>query len=95
MTQGAVRVTMTDGEEFEVEPGEMVLTAAHRQGVNIPYSCQSGTCRSCLSRVISGSIEHDPEYADDLLIREDEIDDGYRLLCSSFAHRDSVIEFVG
>ncbi len=58
----------------------------------IPYSCRSGTCRTCISRVISGSIEHDPDYADDLLIDEDEIAEGYRLLCSALAYADSVVE---
>ncbi len=45
-----------------------------------------------MSKVISGSVEHDPEYVDDLLIDEDEVAAGYRLLCSSFAHDDSTIE---
>ncbi|MEA2515307.1 MAG: ferredoxin [Thermomicrobiales bacterium] len=95
MTGAAVRVTLTDGESFEVEPGETVLGAALRAGVVIPYSCQSGTCRTCFSRVVSGRIEHDPDYADDLLIDEDEVAAGYRLLCSSLAHTDSVIEIGG
>jgi ferredoxin len=95
MTSGNVRITLTDGDEFEVEPGETVLEAAQRSGVIIPYSCQSGTCRTCISRVISGSVEHDPEYVDDLLIDEDEVAAGYRLLCSSLAHADSTIEIGG
>ena len=69
--------------------------AALRSGVIIPYSCQSGTCRTCRSRVISGSVEHDPEYVDDLLIDEDEVAAGYRLLCSSLAYADSTIEIGG
>ena len=95
MTRPSVRVTLTDGECFEVAAGETVLAAALRAGVMIPYSCQSGTCRTCYSRVVEGSIEHDPEYADDLLIDEDEVAAGYRLLCSSFAHTDSVVEIGG
>ena len=89
---GAVVVTLTDGFQFEVEPGEAVLDAAIRAGAPIPYSCRGGTCRTCISRVISGCVEHDPDYADDLLIDEDEVADGYRLLCSALAHSDSVLE---
>ena len=85
-------VTLTDGQAFEVAPGETVLEAATRSGVDIPFSCRSGTCRTCLSRVISGSIQHDPDYVDDLLIDEEEIAAGYRLLCSSFAYKDSLVE---
>jgi ferredoxin len=90
--QTTFRVTTTDGDAFEVEEGEIVLDAALRQGVDIPYSCRSGECRTCLSRVLSGRVEHEPEYADDLMLGQDEIDEGYRLLCSSLAHDDSEID---
>jgi ferredoxin len=90
--QTAVRIRTADGQSFEVEPGEIVLDAAMRQGVDIPYSCRSGTCRTCLSKVISGRIEHEEEWADDLMISPAEVADGFRLLCFSMAHEDSDIE---
>jgi len=76
---------------FDVVPGETVLAAALRAEIDIPYSCRSGTCRTCISRVVSGHIEHDPDYADELFIDDDEVAAGYRLLCSSLAYADSVI----
>ena len=88
----AVFVTLTDGFRFEVAPGEVVLDAAIRAGAPVFYSCRGGTCRTCISRVISGCVEHDPDYADDLLIDADEIADGYRLLCSALVYADSVVE---
>jgi ferredoxin len=92
MVATAVVVTLTDGYCFEVAPDDVVLDAALRAGVPIPYSCRSGTCRTCISRVLSGCIEHDPDYADDLLIDADEVAAGYRLLCSALAYADSVLE---
>ncbi len=77
---------------FDVAPGETVLAAALRAGVDVPYSCRGGTCRTCMSRVVAGHIEHDPDYADELLIDDDEVEAGYRLLCSSLALADSVID---
>jgi ferredoxin len=85
-------VMLGDGRYFEVAKGETVLQAALDAGIDIPYSCRSGTCRTCISRVISGSIEHDPDYVDDLLIEAHEVAAGYRLLCSSFAYCDSLVE---
>lgn len=76
------------GDEFEVEPEEMILDAAERANAFIPYSCRSGTCRSCMTRVVSGIVEHDPAYADDLAIDPHEMALGYRLLCSSYARSD-------
>ncbi len=92
MVQTAVMVRTADGQSFEVEPGEIVLDAAMRQGVAIPFSCRSGTCRTCLSKVLSGRIEHEEEYADDLMIGPGEVAEGFRLVCSSLAFEDSEIE---
>jgi len=77
---------------FEVRPGETILDAAIRADIDIPYSCRSGTCRTCLSKVEQGEIRHDQEYIDELLIEEEEDAAGYRLLCSSFAYSDSVVD---
>lgn len=83
------RVRLTQcGEEFEVEPDEMILDAAERANVFIPYSCRSGTCRSCMTRVVAGIVAHDPAYADELAIDRHEMALGYRLLCSSYARSD-------
>jgi ferredoxin len=90
--QTAFQVRTADGQSFEVDSDEIVLDAAMRQGVDIPYSCRSGTCRTCLSRVLSGKIEHEEEYADDLMISPAEVAEGFRLLCSSLAYEDSEVE---
>ncbi len=90
--QTAVTIRTASGASFEVDEGETVLDAAIRQGVDIPYSCRSGTCRTCLSKVLSGRIEHEEEWADDLMIGEAEVAQGFRLLCSSLAYEDSEVE---
>jgi ferredoxin len=92
-----VKVTVVDRAAafeatFEVLPGETILEAAMRADIDIPYSCRGGTCRTCLSKVESGEIRHDPAYADELLIEEEEDAAGYRLLCSSLAYSDSVVD---
>lgn len=88
----AVTIRTVDGQSFDVEPDEIVLDAAIRQGVDIPYSCRSGTCRTCLSKVLAGRIEHEEEWADDLMISPAEVAEGFRLLCSSLAYADSDVE---
>ncbi len=80
------------GIQFVVEKGETILEAAENAGIVLSYSCRSGTCRSCMTRVLSGSAEHDPEYADELNIDAGEMADGYRLLCSSLVYSDLVLE---
>lgn len=93
----SVTVTVVDRAaafeaSFEVRPGETILEASTRAEIDIPYSCRSGTCRTCMSRVESGDVRHDPEYADELLIDEEEVAAGFRLLCSSLVYSESVID---
>ena len=78
--------------EFEVAPDETIMEGAERAGVFMAHSCLSGTCRACMTRVCSGIVEHDPEYAADLNIDAYEIEEGYRLLCSAFARTDVELE---
>ncbi len=87
------KVTLAaSGKQFSVESGETILEAAERAGVLLAFSCRSGTCRSCLTRIASGCVEHDPEYADELNIDAAELADNYRLLCSALAHSDVTLE---
>jgi ferredoxin len=80
------------GKEFDADEDEVILDAAERGGVVLTHSCRGGTCRACITRVISGCVEHDPEYADDLSIDRGELDAGYRLLCSALACSDAELE---
>lgn len=90
--QTMVTVQTSSGQSFAVDADETVLDAAIRQDIDIPYSCRSGTCRTCLSKVTSGKIEHEAEWAGDLMITEAETAQGFRLLCSSLAYEDSDVE---
>ena len=76
------------GVTFEADDDETIMEAAERAGIFMVHSCLSGTCRSCMTRVISGIVENDPEYIDDLNIDDYEVEEGYRLLCSAFARTD-------
>ncbi len=43
------------GRTIAMEPGESVLDALLRSGIDAPHSCKSGTCQSCLMRVTQGA----------------------------------------
>ena len=76
------------GTTFGAAGDEVILEAAERAGIVLTHSCRSGTCRACITRVLSGCINHDPEYVDELSIDASEIEAGYRLLCSALACSD-------
>ena len=42
--------------EFACEPGEKILHAGLRSGVELPYECGTGTCGTCKARLVSGRV---------------------------------------
>ncbi|ULJ63632.1 FAD-binding oxidoreductase [Wielerella bovis] len=77
--------------QFSSQPNETILSAAIRNGINLPHSCQSGVCGSCAAKLISGSIQKSSEY-DDYVLSTDEIAAGTILLCCSQADGDVTID---
>ena len=47
-----------DGERLEVPVGKSILEVLREQGVNIPYSCESGTCGTCRVPYLDGEVDH-------------------------------------
>lgn len=66
------------GVEARWEPSRgTLLDLAESEGLRPAYSCRSGICQTCATKVIGGDVEYDePPMAD--------VDDGVALICSSF-----------
>lgn len=78
------------GLTFEVNPGELILTAGLAAGIRMPYGCRMGTCRSCRGRVKSGRVDLGGAHIAYLPQRQRE--EGYALLCQATALSDLRIE---
>jgi CDP-4-dehydro-6-deoxyglucose reductase len=78
------------GESFATDPGESVLAAALRAGLNLPHSCKGGHCASCRARLLAGSYEYPG--GQPAGITQAEADDGYVLLCQARALTDLMLE---
>ncbi len=44
------------GYDFEALPGEKVLYAGLRAGIDLPYECSTGTCGTCKAKLLSGRV---------------------------------------
>lgn len=79
---------MLYGEEaiIDVEPDEPILTAAMRQGLQPPFSCQVGACATCRALLRNGKVSMDEDEA----LTQSEIDKGYILTCQSHPLTDDV-----
>ncbi|OOG50394.1 cytochrome P450/oxidoreductase [Polaromonas sp. C04] len=43
---------------FEVQPGERIAEKLLEYGIEVPMSCQSGVCGTCITRVLEGMPDH-------------------------------------
>src|SRR5512136_2606079 len=79
------------GQSFAADPGEPVLAAALRAGLNLPHSCKGGHCASCRARILSGTVAY-PGGELPAGISEAEAAENYALLCQAVAVTDLVVE---
>jgi ferredoxin-NADP reductase len=79
---GATLVTIElDGRRDTTRhhPGTTVLQAARQMGMSPPTSCESGSCATCMARLLEGSVTMFVNNA----LTPDEVEDGWVLTCQS------------
>ena len=82
-----------DGQEYKimVEPNMTILQTALDQGIDLPYSCQSGLCTACRGRALSGQVKLDEEEG----LSKSERAEGYVLTCVGHPLTDDVVIEIG
>lgn len=82
-----------DGMEFKftVEPDMTILQTALDQGIDLPYSCQSGLCTACRGKCLSGKVKLDEEEG----LSQSERAEGYVLTCVGHPVTDDVVIEIG
>ncbi len=82
-----------DGQEFKVvvPPNRTILETALDQGIDLPYSCQSGLCTACRGKALSGKVKLDEEEG----LSQSEKDEGYVLTCVGHPLTDDVVIEIG
>lgn len=82
-----------DGNEFKVmvEPHRTILETALDQGIDLPYSCQSGLCTACRGKCLSGKVKLDEEEG----LSQSERAEGYVLTCVGHPLTDDVVIEIG
>ncbi|REE83696.1 ring-1,2-phenylacetyl-CoA epoxidase subunit PaaE [Lutibacter oceani] len=80
--EGTCKITViVDDEEttFEMDSKTTILTAALKEGLDAPYSCQGGICSSCLGKVIEGKAVMDKN----AILSNEEVNEGLILTCQA------------
>jgi ring-1,2-phenylacetyl-CoA epoxidase subunit PaaE len=59
--------------------GEVILDAAERAGLDLPFSCRAGVCSTCRAKLVSGTADMEHNVA----LEEWEVEAGYILCCQA------------
>ncbi|HUC35645.1 MAG TPA: ferredoxin--NADP reductase [Acidimicrobiales bacterium] len=67
-------------------PGTTILQTARQMGLSPPFSCESGSCATCMAKLVEGAVSMFVNNA----LTEDEVAEGWVLTCQSVPTTSSV-----
>ncbi|MFZ2178864.1 MAG: PDR/VanB family oxidoreductase [Rhodococcus sp. (in: high G+C Gram-positive bacteria)] len=67
------------GKTVTVDANESTLDAVLRSGVDVPFSCQEGTCGTCEAAVLEGV----PDHRDSVLTEDEQAENDCMMICVS------------
>ncbi|HEX7387743.1 MAG TPA: PDR/VanB family oxidoreductase [Castellaniella sp.] len=73
------------GRTLAIPVGQSILEVLRNAGVNVPYSCESGTCGTCRTHLLQGDADHR-----DMVLMPEEKGDQI-MVCVSRAKSDNLV----
>jgi CDP-4-dehydro-6-deoxyglucose reductase len=90
MTMSYKIIIEPSGHSFDAEENEVILDAALRHGLSIPYGCRNGICGACKGKIVEGQVAYVDGCPGALSTIEERI--GQTICCRAQARSDLVLE---
>lgn len=86
------KVTLSgSGHTFDCDESQNVLAAGLEAGYMLPYNCRSGFCRTCKSKILTGTVSYADKPMSHYLTADEHVA-GFALLCQANPRADLTVE---
>lgn len=83
-------VLRPSGHSYDVPAGTTVLDAGLASGLNMPYSCRAGNCKTCRGKIVQGTVDYGNAHGS--YLTEEQKQKGFALLCKAKPLSDIEVE---